>query len=238
MQAVTTRKSMRGGEVGLTAVLAVLALACLYAAAKTIEPAYAFHMALGVVAAAGGHLRHLPALFGAVGGDAARDRRQAQLQFRARQILHPRGAVLGRGGHGGGHLHRLRARLSLAQHRALVQLRPPAAAAHLGGDLRLRRQRAARDLVLCRAAHLPRPPRRRSRAVVRRARLQHVHRARRDGLPARRHRRQGIRRAGMVRRPVADHRLGHLSAGLPRRRFGAARSRTSTSPTGSISPSS
>jgi len=54
MQAVTTRKSMRGGEVGLTAVLAVLALACLYAAAKTIEPAYAFHMALGVVAAAGG----------------------------------------------------------------------------------------------------------------------------------------------------------------------------------------
>jgi cytochrome c oxidase cbb3-type subunit 1 len=45
---------MRGGEVGLTAVLAVLALACLYAAAKTIEPAYAFHMALGVVAAAGG----------------------------------------------------------------------------------------------------------------------------------------------------------------------------------------
>ena len=54
MQAVTTRKSMRGGEVGLTAVLAVLALACLYAAAKTIEPAYAFHMALGVIAAAAG----------------------------------------------------------------------------------------------------------------------------------------------------------------------------------------
>jgi cytochrome c oxidase cbb3-type subunit 1 len=52
MQAVTTRKSMRGGEVGLTAVLAVLALVCLYIAAKTIEPAYAFHMALGVVFAA------------------------------------------------------------------------------------------------------------------------------------------------------------------------------------------
>ncbi len=45
---------MRGGEVGLTAVLAVLGLVCLYAAAKTIEPAYAFHMALGVVAAAAG----------------------------------------------------------------------------------------------------------------------------------------------------------------------------------------
>ena len=52
MQAVTTRKSMRGGEVGLMAVFAVLALLCLYAAAKTIEPAYAFHMALGVIGAA------------------------------------------------------------------------------------------------------------------------------------------------------------------------------------------
>jgi hypothetical protein len=37
-----------------------------------------------------------------------------------------------------------------------LYLRPAAAAAHLGGDLRLRRQRADRDLLLCRAAHLPR----------------------------------------------------------------------------------
>ncbi len=54
MQAVTTRKSMRGGEVGLIAVLAIIALACLYIAAKTIEPAFAFHMALGVIASAAG----------------------------------------------------------------------------------------------------------------------------------------------------------------------------------------
>ena len=54
MQAVTTRKSMRGGEVSLIAVLAIVALACLYIAAKTIEPAFAFHMALGVIASAAG----------------------------------------------------------------------------------------------------------------------------------------------------------------------------------------
>jgi hypothetical protein len=35
-------------------------------------------------------------------------------------------------------------------------IRPPAAAAHLGGDLRLRRQRADRDVLLRRPAHLPR----------------------------------------------------------------------------------
>ena len=50
---------------------------------------------------------------------------------------------------------------------ALDLVRPPAAAAHLGGDLRLRRQRADRDLVLRRAAHLPRAAGRRPRAVVR-----------------------------------------------------------------------
>ena len=36
-------------------------------------------------------------------------------------------------------------------------VRAAAAAAHLGGDLRLRRQCAARHLALCRAAHLPGP---------------------------------------------------------------------------------
>ena len=42
----------------------------------------------------------------------------------------------------------------------------------------------------------------------------------------------------MVRRPLAHDRLGRLSAGLPRHDRSSARSRTSTSPTGSISPSS
>ena len=54
MQAVTTKKSMRGGEISLIAVLAIAALACLTIAVKTIEPAFAFHMALGVVASTAG----------------------------------------------------------------------------------------------------------------------------------------------------------------------------------------
>jgi len=54
MQAVTTKKSMRSGEIGLIAVLAIVALACLTIAVKTIEPVFAFHMALGVVASVAG----------------------------------------------------------------------------------------------------------------------------------------------------------------------------------------
>ncbi len=49
MQAASTNKSLRVGEVGLAVVLAVLALACLFIAAKTIEPAYAFHMYVGAL---------------------------------------------------------------------------------------------------------------------------------------------------------------------------------------------
>ena len=59
---------------------------------------------------------------------------------------------------------------------ALDQLRPPAPAAHLGGDLRLRRQRAARHLALRRAAHLPRALGRALGALVRRLGLPAVHR--------------------------------------------------------------
>src|SRR5208283_3662585 len=52
MQTVSQPKSVWSGEIGLISVLAILGLLCLYIAAKTIEPAYAFHMALGVIAAA------------------------------------------------------------------------------------------------------------------------------------------------------------------------------------------
>ncbi len=51
MQTVSQPKSLWGGEMGLISVLALLGLLCLYIAAKTIEPAYAFHMALGVICA-------------------------------------------------------------------------------------------------------------------------------------------------------------------------------------------
>ena len=132
-----------------------------------------------------------------------------QIRFRRRDVLGHRRF------YGRAH-HRLPACLARAQSRsALDHLRPAAAAAYLGGDLRVRRQRADRDLVLRRAEDLPHAPRRRSRAVVRRARLQFLHPDRRHRLSARRHAVQGICRAGMVRGSVADDRLGHLSAGVP-----------------------
>ena len=53
MQAVTTAKSLRAGEIGLVATLAAICLLCLFIAAKTIEPAYAFHMWLSALASAG-----------------------------------------------------------------------------------------------------------------------------------------------------------------------------------------
>jgi cytochrome c oxidase cbb3-type subunit I len=56
VQAKPRIKSFWGNEVGLIAILAFTALRCLYIAAKTIEPAYAFHMGLCVVAAALGVL--------------------------------------------------------------------------------------------------------------------------------------------------------------------------------------
>ena len=79
------------------------------------------------------------------------------------------------------------------------------------------------DVVLRGAADLPRAARRRPRAVVRRARLQFLHRHRRHRLSARHHAVEGIRRAGMVRRPVAHRRVGRLSAGLSRHHHAAHR---------------
>ena len=49
MQTVSQPKSLWSGEIGMIAVLAILALLCLYIAINTIEPAFAFHMGLGVL---------------------------------------------------------------------------------------------------------------------------------------------------------------------------------------------
>jgi hypothetical protein len=78
---------------------------------------------------------------------------------------------------------------------AVDHLRALASAAHLGGDLRLRRQRTDRHVVLCRAAHLPRAARRRPCALVRRARLQFFHSHCRHRLSARHHSVEGTRRS-------------------------------------------
>ena len=89
-------------------------------------------------------------------------------------------------------------------------------AAHLGRDLRLRRQRADRDVLLRRPAHQPRPPVRRQSRLVRLLGLPALHRAGGHRLSPRHHAEPRICRAGMVRRPVADDRLGGLSDRLPR----------------------
>ena len=111
----------------------------------------------------------------------------------------------------------LAARLPRAQPRpALDHVRPAPPAAHLGGDLRLRRQCADHDVVLRRPAHHRRTAMGRQPRLVRLLGLPGLHRARRDRLPRRHHPVARIRRAGMVRRPLADHRLGRLSRRLPR----------------------
>ena len=80
MQTIAQPKSFWGGEMGLIAVLAFLGLLCLFIAAKTIEPAYAFHMGLGVIAAALGIFAIFQRYNARPGGaSAARDRRPAEL---------------------------------------------------------------------------------------------------------------------------------------------------------------
>src|SRR6516162_202517 len=54
MQAESQPKSLWGGEVGLIGALGLLGLLCIYIAANTVEPAYAFHMRLGALVAAAG----------------------------------------------------------------------------------------------------------------------------------------------------------------------------------------
>ncbi len=149
-------------------------------------------------------------------GRRAEARHADRLHGRRDPRRRDRHRLLGRGGLPGRHLHRLPARLPGAEPGpALDHLRPAAAAAHLGGDLRLRRQRADLHLVLRRAAHLRGAALGRQPGLVRVLGLPAVHRAGRDRLSAGRHPVQGIRRARVVRRPLADHRLGRLPGGLP-----------------------
>ncbi len=86
---------------------------------------------------------------------------------------------------------------------------------HTPHDLCLRRQCPDHDVLLCRAAHLQGQAVGRFAALVCVLGLQHLHRAGGHRLSAGHHPEQGICGAGMVRRRLADHRLGLLSADLP-----------------------
>ena len=214
-------KYMTFGEGGTAAAFGILAIFSIVIAAKAYTPEYAFHaylFAAGSVAA----------IFAIVNRYFERspepapliDRRQAELQYGPGEVRHRGVGVLGRRRLPG---RRCRSRSSspfpmLNLDLCVPVVRPPAAAAHLGGDLRLRRQRADRDLLLRRAAHLPRAAVRRRLApwfvVLGLAAASSCSPATGYllGITAE----QGIRRARMVRRPLAHRRLGRLSARLLR----------------------
>ena len=168
-----SRKWMTEGEAGLAAFFAVF---CLSLPDRRGQGA-GHGIRLPRLARRGrqprGGLCDLQPLFRSAGGVAASgNQRPAQLQSRSDQVRGGNVGVLGNSGLHRRIADRIATGLAGAEFRsAMDQLRPPAAAAHLGRDLRLRRQRADRDLVLCGAENLPGPSRRRSRAVVRRPRL-------------------------------------------------------------------
>ena len=239
-QAAAVKKTMTIGEGGTAIALLALAILTIVIAAKAWTPAYAFHAYLFAAAS----LASVFAIFNRYFSRSAEPVPQeidgkpnynyGPIKFATRRF----------DGLGHRRLHgrpdrRAGAGLPGAELRSVLhQFRSPASAAHLGGDLRLRRQRAAGDVVLRGPAHQPRAARRRHRALVRGPGLQLLHPDRRHGLPARHHAGQGIRRAGVVRRPVADGRLGRRTCWSSWARCGSARSRTSTWRTGSTSPSS
>ncbi len=217
MQAVTTRKSMRGGEIGLIAVLAIMALACLYIAAKTIEPAFAFHMALGVVASAAGifaifqrysvrpagsppleidgkpnynfgpvKFTTLAALFWGVAGMAVGIYIAFELAFPWLNIAPWFNFGRLRPLHTSAVIFAFGGNVLLATSFYVVQR---TCRARLAGDLAPWFVVLGYNFFIVIAG---------------------------NGLSARHHPGQGIRRAGMVLGPLADHRLGRLSPGVPR----------------------
>ena len=224
-QSTVAPKSMTFGEGGSALAFAALAMLSIVVAAKAYTPEYAFHAYLFAAASAAAvfaifnRYYDRPAELPPLTIDGKPNYNFGPVKFATvAAMFWGIAGLYGRavGGAGAG--------LSGLEFRSAVALvRPHPAAAHLGGDLRIRRQRADRDVVLCRAADLSRAARRRHRAVVRHARLQFLHRHRRHRLSARHHAVEGIRRAGMVRRPMAHRRLGRLFAGLSRHPHAAHR---------------
>src|ERR1700744_3248035 len=155
-------KTMTNGEAILWPLFAVLAFLCLIGAGFAHDAPFAFHASLACVASTAASFLILNRYYD----------RPAELQSWPDQICVRRGDVLGhRGFHGRPH-HCLSARLAGTQSRStLDDVRPPAAAAHIGGGLRVRWQRPDRDLVLRGAEDLPHAASRRLGTLVRRARL-------------------------------------------------------------------
>ena len=219
MEAITRPKSLWGGEIGLIGVLAILALACLLIAAKTIEPAYALSYVARRHLRRARHFRDRQALQRACGRTLRRWRSTARpTTISGRQVRVDLAACSGASP---GFTVGLCIAFELAfpalnfdlpwiNFGRLRPLHTSAVIFAFGGNVllgtsfyvvqRTCRARLAGDLAPW--------------FVV--LGLPVLHRDRRHRLSARHHPGQGIRRAGMVCRPVADDRLGRLSAGVPR----------------------
>ena len=175
------------GEISLSAILVLLAIGAAFIATRAYTPAYAFHMALfslcSVLAVVAINMRFdaRPIAPTPLVIDGKPNYNYGPIKFASLAAL-----FWGTAGFIVGLYLALELVISDTQLRSsLDQFRAIAAAAHFGGDLRLRRQRSVGDVLLCRAAHLARAPRGRSRAVVRGAGLQLLHSDRRHGLSAR-----------------------------------------------------
>ena len=117
-------------------------------------------------------------------------RRYVGLRQRRHQGWRDRLDVLGHCRHAGRRRHRVATRLSnavLLSGFAVHEFRPAASASYIGGDIRFRRQRLDRDVVLCRSAHVQRAARGRALAVVRLLGLSDLHPGCGHRLSARRH---------------------------------------------------
>src|SRR6516225_5993455 len=138
-------KTMTMGEGGLAIAMALLAFVCIFAAAKAQDAPFAFHAYLGAAAA-------VAAVFAIFNRYFARPVDIPQeIDGRPNYQLGPVKFACVASVFWG---------LAGAQLRpAMDQLRSAAPAPHLGGDFRLRRQRADRDLVLRGAEDLPHPHR-------------------------------------------------------------------------------
>ena len=234
------QKSITESEFGLTLAMLALSVLSLFIWAKAYTTAYAFHAALFCV---GGAL----AAFAIIMRHEKRPARlpPAEIEGKPNYNLGPirfaslAAVVWGIAGFTRRTLYRARARLSGAQFRSFFhQFRPPAAAAYISGDFRLRRQRADRDIVLCRAAHMPRAARGRSRALVRRRSATTSSSSSRARAIC-----SASRAATNTRSRNGTRSSGSSSCGSPISssswsRWRSARSRISMSPTGSTSPSS
>ncbi len=217
MTQTQTAKSMSHGEAGLTLVFALLRAAVPVCGSQGAGYRLRLSRVAGVRCQPVGGVCDRKPVFRPPGIAApSGNQRPPQLQYGPDQIRRRDVGGLGYCRICSRVADRCAARVARAQPRsAMDQLWPAAAVAYVGGHLCFRRQCPGRDLVLRRSENLPRASGGRPRTVVRRHRLQLLHPGRRHRLPARRDAIQGICRAGVVCRPVADHCLGGLSAGLP-----------------------